>query len=94
MSLLEAMARRIPVISTTVSGIPKLIRNDVDGYVIEPGDVKALTTALLKLMDSAELRSKMGESARSRVEEQFSDVAVLPQLERIYAKLLSKDKKI
>lgn len=91
MSLLEAMSWAVPVISTSVGGIPELIRNDTDGLVIEPGDIDGLSGSLLKLMLSKELRLKMGGNARARVEDQFSDLAVLPQLERIYTKLLFKE---
>lgn len=90
MSLLEAMSWEVPVISTNVGGIPELIRNNLDGFVVEPGDVQALIDVLLRLIKSSALRLDMGKSARSRVEEQFSDLVVIPQLEQIYAKLLVK----
>lgn len=84
MSLLEAMSWQLPVISTTVGGIPELIRDGVDGFVVEPGNITEIEAALTKLIDSEELRHSQGVNARQRVEESFSDKAVLPQLDKIY----------
>jgi glycosyltransferase involved in cell wall biosynthesis len=87
MSLLEAMSWGLPVISTDVGGIPELIRNGEDGFIIKPGDVDALSKKLLALIDSEDLRVQMGVNGRSRIKNNFSDLSVLPKLELIYSKL-------
>jgi len=84
-SLLEAMSWGVPVISTTVGGIPELIRDGTDGFLIEAADVPALTRALAELADDADLRERMGSAGRSQVAESFSREAVLPRLEQLYA---------
>lgn len=84
-SLLEAMAYGVPVISTRVGGIPELVRDEIDGFLIEAGDQRALEDCLDRLATNGELRRRMGEAARERVAARFSDAAVLPVLEAIYA---------
>lgn len=90
-SLLEAMSWHIPVISTRVGGIPELVRDGIDGRLIDAGDRSALTSALVELAKETGLRRKMGISARERVERDFSDVVVLPKLEELYRSLLDGD---
>lgn len=84
-SLLEAMSWEIPVVSTTVGGIPELIRDGEDGFLIEAGDVPALTRALERLAADPALRARMGLAGRRQVADAFSREAVLPRLERLYA---------
>lgn len=84
-SLLEAMSYGVPVISTRVGGIPELVRDGIDGYLIEAGDQAALEDRLGRLASDAALRSRMGEAARHRVATVFSDAVVLPVLEAIFA---------
>lgn len=88
-SLLEAMSMRIPVISTRVGGIPELVREGVDGLLIDAGDRSALAAAIVSLAEDADLREKMGLAARSQIECGFSRDVVLPRLEEIYRSLLA-----
>ncbi|OPZ58646.1 MAG: putative glycosyltransferase EpsD [Deltaproteobacteria bacterium ADurb.Bin510] len=68
MSVLEAMSYAIPVVATTVGGLPELIVDGVNGFLVEPGDVDALTARLAELTLDASLRQDMGRSARQTVE--------------------------
>ena len=70
-ALMEAMAMEIPCISTTVGGIPELIRNEVDGLLVPPSDEKQLSEALFRLVDDASLRRRLGRAGRLRVEDQY-----------------------
>lgn len=87
-SLLEAMSWQVPVISTRVGGIPELVRDNVDGILINAGDQNALSAALIRLAQHADLRSTMGTAGRLQVERKFSMDVVLPQLESIYSGLV------
>jgi glycosyltransferase involved in cell wall biosynthesis len=88
-SLLEAMSWRIPVISTRVGAIPELVREGIDGLLIDAGDRAALSAAIIELAQSAELQQKMGIEGRLQVERNFSKPVVFPRLENIYRSLLS-----
>ena len=88
-SLLEAMSWQVPVISTRVGGISELVREGVDGFLIDAGDRAALSSAIIKLAQNVKLRQKMGMAARDRVERNFSKPVVLPKLEGLYRSLMS-----
>lgn len=66
MALLEAMAWGLPSIVTRVGAIPEVVTDGVEAFVIEPGDVEALTERLTQLLSDARLRATMGRSARER----------------------------
>ncbi|TCV83441.1 glycosyltransferase family 4 protein [Sulfurirhabdus autotrophica] len=87
MGVLEAMAAGVPVITTTVGGIPDVIETSVDGLLIEPGDVDALAVAIEMLLGNADLRTAMGVAAKEKIVERFSAERVLPHLEEIYLQL-------
>jgi glycosyltransferase involved in cell wall biosynthesis len=70
-ALMEAMAAGVPVVSTTVAGIPELIEDGASGLLVPERDADALADALARLAASAELREALGRGARSRVEERF-----------------------
>jgi glycosyltransferase involved in cell wall biosynthesis len=70
-SLMEAMALAKPVVATKVGGIPELVRNGIDGLLVDPGDVDALACALQPLRDPL-LRRQMGWTGQRRVLDRFS----------------------
>lgn len=59
--ILEALAAGLPVVTTPVGGIPEVVKDGVNGLIISPGDVRALATSILRLLDDAELRARMSE---------------------------------
>ena len=82
-SLMEAMAYGVPVVSTTTGGIPELL-HDGAGEMAPPQDPLALADALQRLISDPALRRRLGETGRRRVEEEFTLSTVIRQLsERI-----------
>jgi len=69
--LMEAMSMEIPCVTTRITGIPELIRDGVDGFLVAPSDAEGLADALMKLMNDSELRKRMGKEARQRVIDQY-----------------------
>jgi len=80
--VLEALASGLPVVTTTVSGSGELIEEGRSGFLIEPGDVTALTDRLTRLLDPR-LRETMGGEAR-RLAEAHSQEANFAALERVF----------
>lgn len=69
--LMEAMAMEIPCVATRIMGIPELIRDRIDGLLVDPADELALSDALETLMGDAALRRRLGEAGRRRVLEKY-----------------------
>ncbi len=67
LSLMEAMACGKPVVASRVGGIPELVRDGVDGILVEPADVPALARAIVRLLMDKGLRKRMGRAGRDRV---------------------------
>ncbi len=69
---LEAGLAGLPVIATSVGGIPEIIENDESGILIEKENPEALLSALIKLFENQDLRKKLGENLKNKVETEFS----------------------
>jgi len=79
LTILEAMATSLSVISTNVGGVPELIENDINGYLISPQDVKTLATKIKYYIDKPELITQHGLNSREKVEKNFSLQAMTDQ---------------
>ena len=69
--LMEAMAMEIPCVTTRITGIPELIRDQVDGLLVTPSSDEELAAAIATLLDDPELRRGLGQSARRRILENY-----------------------
>jgi glycosyltransferase involved in cell wall biosynthesis len=83
LAIIEAMAAGVPVVATSIGAVPDLIRDGVEGRVVEPGDVEQLASALAELIGDPALRTRMAAAARHRAEEAHS----LPRLSQRLAEL-------
>jgi glycosyltransferase involved in cell wall biosynthesis len=71
--LLEAMAMGLPVVSTSVSGVPEIIEDDNTGLLIPPGDAAALSKTLHRLLTDSFLCGRLGTAGRTLVLRSFSN---------------------
>jgi glycosyltransferase involved in cell wall biosynthesis len=86
--LLEAMALGVPVVSTRVNGVPRLVQDGRNGFLVAAGDVEGMTTALAGLLRNAGLRELFGAAGRRTVETRYDFAARIQRLKRIYDELL------
>lgn len=84
MSVLEAMAAGLAVVTTRVGGIPELITDGEDGLLVEAGDRDAIADALIRLLDDAGLQDRLAMAGRARIAAHYSDTAILPRLRDVY----------
>jgi glycosyltransferase involved in cell wall biosynthesis len=71
--LIEAMAAAVPVIGSDVGGIPMLIRDGENGFLVPVGDHQMLSIRLRQLLDDEQLRRKMGESGYVRAHRELNE---------------------
>ena len=81
-SLLEAMASGVPVVASSVSGIPEAVDDEVSGLLVPPGDPVALARALSRLAEDRQLAAALAAGARSAVVERFDRQTLAEQLAR------------
>lgn len=84
LSLTEAMGVCLPMVSTRVGGVPKIITHEETGLLVEAQNQAELTAALRRLADSPELRRTMGERGRKVAEAQYSHARMVDDYERVY----------
>ena len=89
-SILEAMARRRPVVASAVGGIPEVITSGVDGLLVPPENPAALANAIVSLLRDASLRERVGEAGYQTVAERFSIDAQVRQVEAVYDEELAR----
>jgi glycosyltransferase involved in cell wall biosynthesis len=87
-SAIEALAGGRPVVATRVGGVPDVIRDGVDGFLVEPGAVDDLADSLARLARDPKLRDRMGEQGRERVLERYSVDRLLDEIDLLYRSLL------
>ncbi len=86
MSVLEAMACGLPVITTAVGGTKQLVNAD-GGVLVEPNNVEAIVDAMRQLAENERDRKRIGRQARKRVEKYYSWSAQIDMIEDVYEKV-------
>ena len=86
-SILEAMSYKLPIVSTRVGGIPEIVKDGYNGFLIDPGDKNAMKEAIDKLLVDEKLQKKMGEYSYEIVQKYFPQ-EVEKQLLDLYKSLL------
>jgi glycosyltransferase involved in cell wall biosynthesis len=89
--LLEAMALEVPVVATRVAGVPRLVRHEENGLLIEPASPEALAGAVARLLGDPALRGRLGQAGRATVEADYSFDMRMQKIAAIYDDLLGRN---
>ncbi|HMI57260.1 MAG TPA: glycosyltransferase [Gemmatimonadaceae bacterium] len=84
LALVEAMSFGLPVVVTRVGGVPEVVTDGVEGFLVPPSDPGALAAALGALLDDASRRRQMGEAARTRALRDYALSTMADRYERLY----------
>jgi len=88
LAALEAMACGVPVIATRVGGVPDVVRDGVDGYLVDVGDAASLGERLADLANDPAMREEMGREGRERVLERYAVSRLVDDIDKLYRELL------
>ena len=88
--LLEAFAYGKPAVATSVGGVPEVMRDGVDGWLVEPGDAEAIARRVLDLLKDPARRTQMGSAARLSIEQNYDFQKRMRVLEQMYVRALGR----
>lgn len=80
----EAMACQVPVVATSVGGVPEVVEDGVDGYLVPPQDPNEMAEKIIKLLKDDDLREKFGRNARRNVQTKFDKDKIVNQYIKTY----------
>ena len=85
-SILEGISYGMPIVSTNVGSVAEAVKNEINGYLIKPGDIQAIYNSLKKLILEDSLRVKMGKESRDLAEKVFDERNYFILIEECYKK--------
>jgi glycosyltransferase involved in cell wall biosynthesis len=91
LALAEAMASGLPVVASDTGPVPEIVEHDRSGILFPPGDARALSVALDRLMESEGERAAMGGRGRARAMAEFSFETMIGRLEALYERLARRE---
>jgi glycosyltransferase involved in cell wall biosynthesis len=88
-SAIESLASGTPVVANRVGGVPDVVREGIDGYLVEAGDVDGAAERLARLAGDPGLRAQLGGAGRARVLDRYSVSRLVDDVDRLYCSLLA-----
>jgi len=88
LAALEAMACGVPIVASRVGGLPEVIDDGVEGYLVPLRDVETMAERSLAILTDPDRREQMGRAARKRASTQFCSDKIIPLYESLYRRVL------
>ncbi|MEA3328962.1 MAG: glycosyltransferase family 4 protein [Candidatus Omnitrophota bacterium] len=89
LTMLEAISSSKPMVVTEAGGMPEIIRDGVNGFIIPVKDFESLASRVIQLLANSELRQRLGYTGRQMVEQQFTKEIVTENTLRLYKRFCS-----
>jgi glycosyltransferase involved in cell wall biosynthesis len=89
-SVIEAMACGLPIVTTCIDGIKDIVRPGVDALVVPPGDDGALAAAMMQALDGGDDIAALAAAARQRVLQRYSDGRVVAAYRDLLTEVLPR----
>ena len=93
LTMLEAMASAKPIIVSNSGGMPEIVKDDVNGYVVQKGNHEALAERIIQLLADQDLRQKLGNTGREQVMNMYSKELYAKNIFNVYKDVLEKHSK-
>ena len=93
LAALEAMAAGLPVVSSSVGGLPELVKHNETGFIAEIGDIDRMSKYVIDLLTNDRKYERFSQNARKRAVEEFDISKIVPIYEAFYNKVLNKSEK-
>jgi glycosyltransferase involved in cell wall biosynthesis len=84
LTVLEAMAMRLPIVAPRLDGIGEILKNEEDALLIEPPDCEHFSAAIIRLIEQPEFAARLAKKAENKVRTRFSAQAMAAQVEAVY----------
>jgi N-acetyl-alpha-D-glucosaminyl L-malate synthase BshA len=87
---LEAMACAVPSVCSRVGGLPEVVRDGVDGFLVQPHDVQTMAARTLEILTHPGRREAMGQAGRQRALGKFCSGTIIALYEKLYERVLGQ----
>jgi len=88
-AVMEAMAAGLPVVATRVGGTGEVMREEVEGFLVEAGDAAAMARRVATLVEEPETRLRLGAAGRARIERDFGVAAMVERTTALYDEVVA-----
>jgi N-acetyl-alpha-D-glucosaminyl L-malate synthase BshA len=88
LTLLEGMSTGLPVVATRVGGIPEIVEDGANGFLVDVKHPEGIAERIIELNDDPELRRRLGEAARSTILERYTAEKVVRQYGKVFRGIL------
>jgi N-acetyl-alpha-D-glucosaminyl L-malate synthase BshA len=87
---LEAMACEVSVVASNVGGLPEVVMDGVEGFLVEPRDTEKMAERSISILSDDSLRRDMGKRAREKAQALFCSTKIIPRYEEFYRKIIDR----
>ncbi len=87
-ALLEGMSLGIPTVATNIGGTPDMIKDDINGYIVDLKDSKEMADKLIKVLNDERLYLKLSENSKKIFNEKYTSTIFAKNIEKVYENLI------